>query len=118
VSNLVVARHATRRGLLLPTLGTRNNPFLLFPLDNVEKGELDELIRAILAKGGVTDEAEVQAVINRAERDFEIRRQVYEARMEVRRLMALKAAGAKLISTGYRRWRQAFFRPIVSTRKR
>ena len=82
---------------------------ILFPLDKTDRSELDELIRAILAKQGVTNEAEIQAIVERAEVDSEVRIKVAETRKEVRRLMALKAQGAKLMQMGFRKWKQAFY---------
>ena len=109
MSRLLIARRPKRRGLLMPMEGTRRNPMLLFPLDGVDRGELDELIRAILEKQGVTDEAEIQAIIERAEQDSETRIKVAEAKAEVRRLMKIREAGGKLISKGFRRWIQVFY---------
>ncbi len=92
---------------------------LLFPLDGVERSELDELIRAILAKGGVTKEAEVQAIVEKAELDIELRIKVPEARAEIRRLMALRLQGIILMQRGFRKWVGAFypavkrFKPII-----
>ena len=76
--------------------GNRSNPSILFPLDGVDNSELDDLVRAILFKQGVTDESEIQAVIEKAEKDSEIRLKVYKARKEIRRLMLLKSQGAKI----------------------
>ena len=112
MSTLYVARRKSRRGLLLSMNGSRENPNLLFPLDGVERSELNELIRAILAKQGVTDEAEIQAVVERAENDSEIRIKIAEVKKEVKRLMGFRAQGLKLMQRGYRRWAPAFFRPI------
>ena len=112
MSELVVVRHKNRRGLMLPQQGTRANPTLLFPLDGVERSELDELIRGILAKQGVTGEAEIQAIVEKAEQSFEIRQKVYEARKEVRRLLAIRRAGGKLMQVGFRKWRQVWFPPV------
>ena len=109
MGRLLVARRRGRRGLFLPREGSKTNPSLLFPLDGVDRSELDELIRAILAKGGVTNEADVQAVVDRAEKDSEIRIKIAEARAEIRRLMAIKAKGISLIQIGWRKWREAFF---------
>ena len=75
----------------------------------MEQEELDELIRAILAKQGVTDEAEIQKIVEIAERDMEIRAKVQEARVEVRRLMALRAKGASLMQVGFRKWKEVFY---------
>jgi len=109
MGRLYVARRKSRRGLLVPRLGTKKIPNLLFPLDGVDRGELDELVRAILAKQGVTNEAEIQAVIEKAEQDSEVRIKVAEAKAEVRRLMRIRAKGGKLMSVGFRKWRQAFY---------
>ena len=109
MGRLLVARRRGRRGLFLPREGSKANPSLLFPLDGVDRSELDELVRAILAKGGVTNEADVQAVVDRAEQDSEIRIKIAEARAEVRRLMAIRAKGISLIQIGWRKWREAFF---------
>lgn len=110
--NLYVARRAGRRGLLVPQMGNRADPSLLFPLDNTDRSELDELIRAQLAKVGVTKESEVQAVIDKAETDSEARIKLEETRKELRRLMAIREKGGKLMQVGFRKWKQAFYRPI------
>ncbi len=109
MTRLYVARRKTRRGLLIPRLGTKQNPSLLFPLDGVEKSELHELIRAILAKQGVTTEVEIQAIMDRAEQDSEIRIKVAEARKEVRRLMNEKKKGNVLMQVGFRKWLPVWF---------
>ena len=111
MARLYVARRPQRRGLLLPMQGSKVNPSLLFPLDSVEPGELDELIRAILEKQGVRNEAEIQTIVEKAEQDSEIRIKVAEAKAEVRRLMKIRAAGGKLMQVGFRKWKQAFYRP-------
>lgn len=109
MSKLQVVRRPNRRALLLPMGMSKSNPSLLFPLDGVDKSELDELIRAILAKQGVTDEREVQAVVEKAEQDSEVRIKVLEARKELRRLMSIKSRGISLIQKGFRRWQECFF---------
>jgi len=110
--NLYVARRAGRRGLFLPQKRNKANPSLLFPLDGVDRSELDELVRASLQKLGVTKESDVQAVIDKAEVDSEARIKLQEVRLEIRRLMALRAEGSKLMQVGFRKWKQAFYRPI------
>ena len=105
MSRILIARRPKRRGLLLP----RKGKSLLFPLDGVDRGELDELIRAILAKQGVTNEAEIQAIVEIAERDSEIRIKIAEARAELRRLLEFRKQGATLMQRGYRKWVQAFY---------
>lgn len=109
MSRLYVARRKTRPGLFIPMMGSRASPSLLFPLYGVDRGELDELIRAILAKQGVTSESEIQAVVEKAEQDSEIRIKIAEARREVRRLMALKSQGLKLMQIGFRKWREVWY---------
>lgn len=109
MANLYVARRAKRRGLLLPMQGSKSIPSLLFPLDKTDPSELDELIRAQLAKLGVTKESDVQAVIEKAEADSEARIKLEETRKELRRLMSLKAEGARLIQTGFRKWESASY---------
>ncbi len=112
MANLYVARRAGRRGLLLPMEMSKSNPSLLFPLDNTDRSELDELIRASLQKLGITKEADVQAVIDKAETDSEARIKLGEVRKELRRLMKIKEGGGTLMQTGFRKWKQAFYRPI------
>ena len=109
MSRLLVARRKTRRGLFLPMSGLKTNPSLLFPLDSIDPSELEDLVRAILAKGGVTDEPTIQKIVEEAEKDSELRIKVAEARTELRRLMSLKAQGLTLISRGFRKWKEAFF---------
>ena len=113
MSRLYIARRPQLRGLLLETQGTKVAPNLIFPLYKVGRGELDELIRAILAKQGVTDETEVQAIVERAEQDSEIRIKVAEAKAEVRRLMKIREAGGRLMQFGFRKWKQVFY-PAVN----
>lgn len=110
MSNLYVARRAGRQGLLVPQMGNRANPSLIFPLDHTDRSELDELIRAQLSKVGVTKESEVQAVIDKAETDSEARIKLEETRKELRRLMQIREDGGKLMQVGYRKWKQAFYR--------
>ena len=112
MARLYIARRALRRGLLLPMGMNKANPGLIFPLDKTDSSELDELARALLQKQGITKEADVQAVIDSAEADYEKRIKVGEARTELRRLMALRAEGAKLMQVGFRKWKQVFYRPI------
>lgn len=115
--NLYVARRPKRRGLLLPMLGNRASPSLLFPLDKIDRSELDDLVRAILAKQGVTKETEIQAIVDKAEQDSEVRIKIHEARQEVRRLMAEKKKGNSLISVGFRKWRVAFYPAVKRFRE-
>ena len=120
MSKLLIARKEQRAGLYLPMGGTIENPALLFflPEKGVEKerqidsSQLDEQIRAQLQKVGITKEADVQAVIDKAEEDYESRVKLEETKKELRRLMALRAEGKKLMSVGFRRWREVNYRQI------
>ena len=110
---IYVARRAPRKALYIPMGQTGKNPALIFPLlRKTDQGELDELVRVELAKQGVTKESDVQKVVDNAEEDYEKRVKVAEASREVRRLMELRKQGAKLMSVGFRKWKQAFYRPI------
>ena len=111
---LYVARRKQRKGFYLPMGGTVENPSLMFYLPEregrqVSENQLDELIRAQLEKVGITKESDVQAVINKAEEDYELRVKVDEAKKELRRLMDIKLKGGKLMSVGHKKWRQAFY---------
>jgi hypothetical protein len=117
MSKLHIARRPKRMGLYIPMKGNRDNPSLVFPLYEIDPSELDELIRAILEKQGVTEESEVQAVIDQAEQDSEVRIKISESRAEVRRLMALKRKGAKLMQRGFRRWVEVFYSPLKEFKK-
>jgi len=74
----------------------------------MEASQLDDLIRRELEKLGISNESEVQAVVEKAEADFEYRVKVQEVRKEVRRLMKLKEEGAKLMRVGGK-WKQVFY---------
>ena len=120
MSKLLIARKKQRAGLYLPMGGTLENPALLFflPEKGVEKerqidsNQLDEQIRAQLQKVGITKEADVQAVIAKAEEDYEYRVKLEETKKELRRLMALRAEGKKLMQRGWRKWKEVSYRPI------
>lgn len=73
---------------------------------------MDELVRAELEKQGVSKESDVQSIMDKAEADYEDRVKVAEAQKEVRRLLAIRAEGGKLMSAGFRKWRQAFYPAI------
>lgn len=105
-----IARRPQRQALMLPLGGTKQNPNTIIPLYRTERSELDELVRALLEKQGRT--GEVDKIIEQAELDYENRVKVDEARKELRRLMAIRASGGKLMQQGFRKWKQAFYRPI------
>jgi len=107
---LYVARRKNRIGLSIPNLQTSQSPHLLFPLTkSTDPSELDELIRAELEKLGISKESEVQAIIDKAEADYELRVKVQEARKEIRRLLELKRQGAKLMQMGDKKWKQVIY---------
>ena len=112
---LYVARRKQRQGLYLPMKGTEENPSLMFYLPEkegrqVSAGQLDELIRSQLEKVGITKESDVQAIVKKAEEDYELRIKVEETKKELRRLLAIRAEGGKLMSVGNKKWKQAFYR--------
>ena len=114
MSRLYVARRNQRQGFYLPMEGTEKNPSLLFFLPGkngrqVDAGQLDELIRSQLEKVGITKESDVQAIVKKAEEDYELRIKVEEAKKELRRLMKIRAEGGKLMQVGNRKWKQAFY---------
>lgn len=109
MANLAFARDANRLGLYVPLGQTKESPSLVVPFYKIDKSELDEIVRANLAEQGITDEADVQAVIDEAEVQYEQRRKVEEARKELRRLMAIREGGGKLMSVGNKKWKQAFY---------
>ena len=112
MSRIAIVRRPERKGLYLAKgIGSRS---LLFPLGSIERGELDELIRGILAKQGITNETEIQAVIDAAEKDAEMRIKIAEVRAETARLMEIRRKGGKLMSIGFRKWAQAFY-PSTNT---
>ncbi len=106
MGNLYVARRTQRTGLFLPM---KKQSDLMFFLPKVDRSELDEIIRANLAKVGITDESQVQGIVDKAEVEYERRIKVAEAEREVRRLMELKANGAKLMQKGNKKWVETFY---------
>ncbi len=117
MGQLIIERPKRRKALYIRTEATRDKPALIFPLMGVDRSQLDELVRAILAKGGVTEESEVQQVIDKAEQDYEVRLKVSEAKAEIKRLMKIKAEGGKLMQVGFRKWQQAFYPAVTEFSK-
>lgn len=109
MSLLKIEWRPQRKALLIAGSMSRANPGLLFPLYGIKPGELDELIRAILAKQGITDEHTIHAIIEKAEKDSEVRLKVSEARAKIRRLMAEKRKGNKLMQNGHQNWVPTWF---------
>ena len=111
--NLYVARRAPRKGVLLEMGGTNDNPNLMFVVNKkMERSELDELVRAQLARQGITKDSDVEAILTKSETEYEQRIKNDETIKEVRRLMAIRANGGKLMQVGFRKWKQVFYRPI------
>ena len=107
--NITFQPDAGRLGLYVPLGQTKNSPSLVVPFYKMERSELDEIVRAALEEQGITEESEVQAIIDEAEAQYEERRKVEETRVELRRLMEIKRQGGKLMQMGYRKWKQAFY---------
>lgn len=103
---IAITRNKKRKALLIRGESSLN---VLFPLYQLDKAELDQLFRGILAKQGVTEESEINAIIEKAEQDYEVRIKVAEAKAELRRLMELKRQGHSLMRVGFRKWRQAHY---------
>lgn len=119
---LYVVRRANRGALYLPMGGTKQNPSLMFFLPQgkgkqMGEGQLDQLIRSNLARQGITKESDVHTIVEKAELQYEQRIKMQESHQEAKRLMALRAAGARLISCGFRKWRQAFFPAVKRLEK-
>ncbi len=108
-----IARRTQRMGFYLPMQGTEKKPNLMFFLTKMGEGHLDQLVRSELEKQGVTDEGQIHSLIEQAEKDYEHRVKTQETIKELRRLMAIKAAGGKLMQMGFRKWKQVFYRPIA-----
>ena len=107
---LYVARRANRIGLSIPMGQTEANPNLLFPLlRKTDPGQLDELVRAELEKQGISKESDVHSIVAKAEAEYEHRIKVGEARKDIRRLMAIREQGGKLMQVGNKKWKQVFY---------
>mgnify|MGYP001578006855 CR=1 FL=1 len=112
MADLFVVRRTQRGALFLPMQQTQKNPGLIFPLVPVDRAQLDQQIRQQLEKQGITGEGEVQSIVDSAEKQYEQRVKVTEAKREIRRLMNIRRAGGKLMQVGFRKWRRVFYRPI------
>jgi len=114
MAQLFVARRNQRKALFLPMTGTKKNQGLIFFLPEprgkeVAPSQLDELIRSQLEKIGITKESDVQAILTKAEEDYELRIKVDEAKREIKRLMKIREAGGKIMSVGNKKWRQVYY---------
>lgn len=104
-------------GLYLPMQGTKQKPALMFFLpqnhnQQISPSQLDETIRAQLEKQGITKEADLNEIVSKAEIAYEQKAKMLEAHKEVKRLMALREAGAKLMQVGFRKWKEVFYPAI------
>jgi len=118
MSRLTIARPEKRKALYVTVgKGTKEEPNLIFPLENVEKGELDELIRAILAKLGIVEESVIQKVIEEAEQRYETRILVSEAKAKLRKYMQMKAEGKSLMQNGFRKWVEVWYPAVKAFKK-
>lgn len=70
-------------------------------------------MRSELAKQGVTKESVINKIVDEAEKQYEMRIKIAEAKAEVKRLMGIKAGGGKLMQVGYRKWKQAFYPAVM-----
>jgi hypothetical protein len=113
-----IARRPQRKALYLEMEGTKKKPNLMFFLPENQKNQmsqlqLDQLVRSELEKQGITKEVEVNALIDKAEKNYESRRKVEEAQTELKRLMAIKLGGGKLMQVGFRKWKQVFYPGVI-----
>ena len=109
MGSLSFQRNPNRLGLYIPMGQTKESPSLVIPFYKMERSELDDIVRLELAKQGITDESTVQAICDEAEEQYEQRRKVAEAQVELRRLMELKRQGAKLMLMGDGKWKEVFY---------
>ncbi len=109
MGNIAFQPDPDRLGLYVPLGQTKDSPSLVIPFYKMERSEIDEIVRAALEEQGITDESQVQAVIDEAETQYEQRRKEAEASKELRRLMEIKRQGGKLMSVGNKKWKQAFY---------
>ena len=111
MSKLVIARRKQREGLFIPMDGTGENPNLMFFLPKMDNSQLDEYVRKELAEHGITDEHTVQAIIEEAEKQYELRVKTKETEAMIRKFMAIKAEGGtkRLMQQGHRKWAETFY---------
>ncbi len=107
MARLYVARRENRGALYLPgTNGQMNLAFILSP--KVSRGHLDELVRKQLEQQGITKETDVQAAVDKAEKDYENRVKAAEVKKHCDDMLAIRAAGGKIMKVGDKRWAQVF----------
>lgn len=112
MGRLPFVKDPRRLGLYVPLGQTKESPSLVVPFYKMERGELDEIVRAALGEQGITDESTVQAIIDEAETQYEERRKVEEARQNLRKYMNLRKQGKKLMSIGGKKWREVHYPAI------
>ncbi len=109
--SIPVLRHPKRKSIRLQ-LDNKTN--LLIPINlksgkvAVDDHELDDLVRTSLGKKGYT-EAQINAMIEKAEKNFEYFLKVEEAKKQLRQCREWKLKGNHLIQVGFRKWLPAFF---------
>lgn len=104
MGSLTFQRDNRRSGLYIPLGQTKESPSLVVPFYKMERSELDDIVRLELSKQGITDEAEIQAICDEAETQYEERRKVEEASKDLRKYMELRRQGFSLISKGHKKW--------------
>ena len=112
MAELYIVRAPKRIGLHLEMEGTVQNPNLLFFLPKMDRSQLDQFVRKELEKQGVTKERDINSIIDKAEEQYERRLKINEVNTEFNRLMEIRRNGGKIMQTGYRKWKQVFYRPI------
>ena len=108
MADLYVVRRPKRVGLFLETEGTGKNPHLMFFLPGMSRGQLDQKAREELAKQGITKEADVNKIMETAEKRYETRLKIDEVNAEFNRLMEIRRNGGKIMQMGHRKWKQVF----------
>jgi len=80
---LWLPKRPRRSGMLLPLGGTRENPNLIIPFyKGMERQEVRYIAEMSLGRHGLSD-AEINAVLERAEKEYEQRVKVHEANAEL-----------------------------------
>lgn len=96
MSRLYIARRPTRQALFLKQEQSREQPSVILPLyKELDNSELDELVQAALEKQGIPKE-KFHDLLEQAEKDYEYRLQLEEARKELRMRIAEQARYSNL----------------------
>ena len=107
MGELYVARDPNRFATMLPLGGTRKAPNVLIPFYGLDRAEMDNMIRAVCAKHGLT-EKETELLVETAEEQYEYRMKVKEASAELRYRVAEQARYPKLKWGGLRPVRKRY----------